>query len=67
MLLQRSNISLNDVVDICRGSEVTKQQMTSISMNASVYVTKQHYVKKHVRKGQGDMMPLLPCEFCELV
>ena len=40
MLLQRRNISLKDGVDICRGSEVTKQQMTSISTNASVYVTK---------------------------
>ena len=33
MLLQRRNISLKDAVDICRGSEVTKQQMTSISTN----------------------------------
>ena len=40
MLLQRRNISLKDAVDICRGSEVTKQQMTSISTNATVYVTK---------------------------
>ena len=38
MLLQRRNISLKDAVDICRGYEFTKQQMTSISTNASVYV-----------------------------
>ena len=66
MLLQRRNISLKDAVDICRGSEVTKQQMTSISTNASVYATRQHYVKEktNVRKGQDNMMPLLQCKFC---
>ena len=53
MLLQRRNISLKDAVDICRGSEVAKQQMTSISTNASVYATRQHYVKEktNMRKG----------------
>ena len=64
MLLQRRNISLKDAVEICRGSEVTKQQMTSISTNASVYVTKPQHIKKHVRKGQDNMMPLLQCKFC---
>ena len=64
MLLQRRNISLKDAVDICRGSEVTKQQMTSISTNATVYVTKPQHIKKHVRKGQDNMMPLLQCKFC---
>ena len=59
VLLQRRNISLKDAVDICRGSEVTKQQMTSISTNASVYVTKPQHTKKQVRKGQESMMPLL--------
>ena len=66
MLLQRRNISLKDAVDIGRGYEVTKQQITSMSMNASVYVTRQQYAKekKHVRKGQDNMMPLLQCTFC---
>ena len=66
MLLQRRNISLKDAVDICRGSEVTKTIMTSISTNASAYVTSQHYVKEntHERKGQDNMMPLLQCTFC---
>ena len=53
MLLQRRNISLKDAVDICRGSEVTKQQMTSISTNASVYVTKPQHIKKR-EKGTGQ-------------
>ena len=45
---------------------VTKQQMTFISTNASVYATRQHYVKEktNVRKGQDNMMPLLQCKFC---
>ena len=66
MLLQSRNISLKDAVDICRGSEVTKTTMTSISTNASAYVTRQHYVKEntHVIKGQDNMMPLLQCKFC---
>ena len=64
MLLQRRNISLKDAVDICRGSEVTKQQMTFISTNASVYVTKPQHIKKHVRKGQENTMSLLQCKFC---
>ena len=66
MLLQSGNISLKDAVDICRGSEVTKTTMTSISTNASAYVTRQHYVKEktNVRKGQDNMMPPLRCKFC---
>ena len=35
MLLQCRNISLKDAVYICRGSDVRKQQMTTISTNAS--------------------------------
>ena len=53
MLLQRRNISLKDAVDIRRGSEVTKQQMTSISTNASVYATRQHYVKEKKKREKG--------------
>ena len=54
MLLQRRNISLKDAVDICRGSEVTKQQMTSISTNASVYVTKPQQETCEKGTGQHD-------------
>ena len=66
MLLQRRNIALKDAVDNCRGFAVTKQQMTPTSTNASVYVTKQYYVKEktHVRKGQEKVMPLLHCNCC---
>ena len=61
-----ARLSSHDVIYICRGYEVTKQQMTSMSTNASVYVTRHHYVKEktNVRKGQDNMMPLLQCNFC---